>query len=433
MLATEIAAFPVALDRLVLRHRDELGVFAPERSEEQAAIEAAEQAAASIAATLSAVYGRDVPAALVLARVERARACRPRLAELLAAPGIAQRTEPWYAARRGLVTASDISSALGSAKYGTQKEFFKKKCGAESEQRAFCGGAPPLKWGVMYEPVANAIYCARNRVEVHEFGLLAHRTVVHLGASPDGINELGVMLEIKCPFSRKIDGVVPREYYHQIQGQLEVCGLDDCDYMECEFEEAPNLLPDPRYTDVADIGDELGEDAVEALEAARAADVFYEACALPGAAEHGVVFERVGEDGCTISYSYSSVGAGPEHAARLRAWEAEEAAAIRAARADRAAEAGGGTEAAPVVHRWRLVKLGTVRVTRDPEFVADMLDGLAHVWQRVTRYRGDREAYQAEVLEARRAKPTLTGAPGSTAPAGLLLAGACSFMRITDD
>ena len=27
------------------------------------------------------------------------------------------------------------------------------------------------------------------------------------------------------------------QYYDQIQGQLEVCDLDECDFLECEFEE----------------------------------------------------------------------------------------------------------------------------------------------------------------------------------------------------
>jgi hypothetical protein len=44
------------------------------------------------------------------------------------------------------------------------------------------------------------------------------------------------MLEIKCPYSRKIvDGVIPDKYKMQIQGQLAVCKLKECDYIECIF------------------------------------------------------------------------------------------------------------------------------------------------------------------------------------------------------
>jgi hypothetical protein len=58
-----------------------------------------------------------------------------------------------------------------------------------------------------------------------------------LGASPDGISEDGVMLEIKCPVSRKITGIPPRYYWCQVQGQLEVCELDRCDFLECKLKE----------------------------------------------------------------------------------------------------------------------------------------------------------------------------------------------------
>ena len=43
------------------------------------------------------------------------------------------------------------------------------------------------------------------------------------------------MLEIKCPKSRIITGFIPEVYRAQIQGQLEVCGLDYCDFLECDI------------------------------------------------------------------------------------------------------------------------------------------------------------------------------------------------------
>jgi hypothetical protein len=58
----------------------------------------------------------------------------------------------------------------------------------------------------------------------------------NFGASPDGINELGIMIEIKCPYSRQIiDNYVPPKYNLQIQGQLSVCNLNECHYIECNF------------------------------------------------------------------------------------------------------------------------------------------------------------------------------------------------------
>jgi hypothetical protein len=95
---------------------------------------------------------------------------------------------------------------------------------------------PALLWGIKYEQVASDAYAKKNGdVYMHEFGLIQHPEYSWLGASPDGISELGIMLEIKCPYKRKITGEIPEQYYYQIQGQLDVCDLDECDYLECEF------------------------------------------------------------------------------------------------------------------------------------------------------------------------------------------------------
>jgi hypothetical protein len=58
---------------------------------------------------------------------------------------------------------------------------------------------------------------------------------VFLGASPDGISDDGVMLEIKCPPRRVICGTPTDYYWAQMQGQLEVCDLERCDFLECKL------------------------------------------------------------------------------------------------------------------------------------------------------------------------------------------------------
>jgi hypothetical protein len=45
------------------------------------------------------------------------------------------------------------------------------------------------------------------------------------------------MLEIKCPFTRTITGEPPLGYTIQVQGQLEVCNLEYCDFLECKIKE----------------------------------------------------------------------------------------------------------------------------------------------------------------------------------------------------
>jgi hypothetical protein len=94
-----------------------------------------------------------------------------------------------------------------------------------------------MQWGNKYEEVAVLIYKHRNNIDVLEFGCLRHPSIPFLGASPDGITPYGIMLEIKCPTSRKITGIPPRYYWCQVQGQLEVCELDRCDFLECALKE----------------------------------------------------------------------------------------------------------------------------------------------------------------------------------------------------
>jgi putative phage-type endonuclease len=290
-------------------------------------------------------------------RLARVRGWRRQLAALIASPGIAQRTPEWYEARLSLLTASDAAQALGCAKFGNQRAFFQKKCGLPEEQAPFDADVPPLKWGVMYEPVAQAIYSASGGgVRVHEFGLLRHPTIPHLGASPDGITELGVMLEIKCPWRRRIDGEVPMQYYHQVQAQLAVCGLEECDYFECEF-------------------DECDGPAHERWGAGGPSGAPY---------ERGAFAEVLGP-GAAKRFAYPEPVAGPGAEALLR-W-------LEALRAE--AAAAGATAVRP--HWWTLRKRSTLRVAFDAAFTADMFARLAVVWDAVGAFRADRERYLAEV------------------------------------
>lgn len=301
-------------------------------------------------ATANALTGVCPP--LTAGEVESRACCvsiwRRQLGRLLADPGIAQRTPEWYSARMSLITASDVAQALACAKFGNQRQFFQKKCGLPDEQAPFDSDLPPLQWGIKYEPVAQAVYSASRGATVHEFGLIRHPTIPHLGASPDGVTDLGVMLEIKCPWRRRIvDGEIPLQYYHQIQAQLEVCGLGECDYFECEFDEAD----------------------------ARADEFEHR---LPF--EHGVLVENVDNATGARTYAYPVPAAGLP-IDDLNTWVAQQLAAAPQARA----------------RWWTVRKRSCIRVPFDPAFVANMLPRLSAVWQRVLEYRADRDRYVREV------------------------------------
>lgn len=157
---------------------------------------------------------------------------RTQLQKLKQLPLMKQRTPEWYEARKSRLTASDLEEAIGKKHI----RLAKKKAGVLQDATNYTT-ISPLKWGTMFEPMATRCYSQEHEdLEVHEFGLLPDPNLEHFGASPDGINDMGIMIEIKCPYSREIiDNTIPYKYYMQIQGQLAVCSLKECDYIECDF------------------------------------------------------------------------------------------------------------------------------------------------------------------------------------------------------
>jgi putative phage-type endonuclease len=151
-----------------------------------------------------------------------------------------QRTPEWYEFRNNRLTASDLYHITSQSK-GKIIDIVKKKCGVEKN---YTPGAAILH-GVKFEDVAIDIYEKREKVKITEFGCLPHSNIPFFGASPDGIcsfasenkNYTGRMLEIKCPKSRNITGIIPPVYFAQVQGQLEVCDLEYCDFLECQIRE----------------------------------------------------------------------------------------------------------------------------------------------------------------------------------------------------
>jgi putative phage-type endonuclease len=166
-------------------------------------------------------------------------------------PLIKQRTDEWFKLRENRLTASDLYDAVNSP-----ISLIKRKL----KNVSFNSHAiPALKWGCMFEQVACNIYSHINSTNVNEFGLLINDNINNFGASPDGITDEGIMIEIKCPYSREIkDKVIPEKYYYQMQGQMAVCELDICDYIECKFKTFNNI--DDYIENIKDLEDnENGE------------------------------------------------------------------------------------------------------------------------------------------------------------------------------
>lgn len=153
-------------------------------------------------------------------------------------PKQVQKSKEWYEFRHQNITASSIGYICKSS--ASYYEEVRKKCDT-GPMKQLKGQA--ILHGIKYEDVAIAIYERRNKIKVMEYGCLPHKYIDHLAASPDGIcayspynpSYTGRMLEIKCPYSRQITGIISDCYYHQIQVQLEVCDLSYCDFLECKI------------------------------------------------------------------------------------------------------------------------------------------------------------------------------------------------------
>jgi hypothetical protein len=170
---------------------------------------------------------------------------KKRLEALATAHQIEQRSEEWYKHALEFLTASQFGDLLG-AKRGRGKLVLSKVQKEEPQQHsrrfaAWTHESNPFDWGIRFEPVAKMVYEYITATKVREIGRLVHSNPeLKLAASPDGIVEecatsdrLGRLVEFKAPISRIIeDGDVPKNYWYQMQIQMEVADIDLCDYFE---------------------------------------------------------------------------------------------------------------------------------------------------------------------------------------------------------
>lgn len=189
---------------------------------------------------------------------------RRKLEYLTHLPQPEQRTPEWYAYRHTLITASAASKAFGTP--SSVNQLIYEKCeefNPATRQNQFVNTNSPLHWGQKYEPITAALYEKRNNTRIADFGCIQHPKYPFLGASPDGINNdpisplYGRMLEIKNIVNREITGIPKEEYWVQMQLQMEVCNLNECDFLETrikEYEDEAAFFEDsPEIDDITQI------------------------------------------------------------------------------------------------------------------------------------------------------------------------------------
>ena len=153
------------------------------------------------------------------------RLIREKLLEL---PQFEQRTDGWYKDRYNKITASDCNAILAGK--SREYEVMMKKLDPLAKSSIIEGNA--ILHGKEFEQVITEATEIRYNRKIYEYGCIPHHTHSFIGASPDGITDDGIMIEIKCPYSRTIEGLPMKDYWVQMQLQMECCNLNLCYFIE---------------------------------------------------------------------------------------------------------------------------------------------------------------------------------------------------------
>ena len=170
-------------------------------------------------------------------------------------PQSAQKSAQWHNESLELLTGHEFGTVCYGSPNG-RLGVIQKKCAApvvanpeliaeSHSQSVFTysedGKLSPFKWGWRFESVVRDVYsrCFAEGPVDDTLGRIRHPSLPRLAASPDGVivsgPRAGRLVEIKSPISRDLTGVIPEEYYCQMQLQAEVCDVEAVDYIEMRF------------------------------------------------------------------------------------------------------------------------------------------------------------------------------------------------------
>ena len=153
---------------------------------------------------------------------------------------IEQRSDAWFSARLGKVTASRVADVIAKTKsgYSASRDNYMAQLICErltgQQGESFTNAA--MTWGTETEPLARSAFEAYADVMVEEVGFVPHPRIRDSGASPDGLVGLFGMLEIKCPntathIDTLLSQTVPGKYITQMQWQMRCCERQWCEFV----------------------------------------------------------------------------------------------------------------------------------------------------------------------------------------------------------
>lgn len=151
-----------------------------------------------------------------------------------------QRTDEWFQARIGKVTASRVADVITRTKsgYSASRSNYMAEliCERLTGERAEKFTNAAMQWGTDTEPQARLAYEFLSDNAVTEVGFIDHPKIQMFGASPDGtIGEDG-LIEIKCPntathLDTLLNETVAAKYVTQMQVQMACTGRAWCDFV----------------------------------------------------------------------------------------------------------------------------------------------------------------------------------------------------------
>ena len=150
-----------------------------------------------------------------------------------------QRTEEWFEARLGCVTASRTADVMAKTKsgYSASRANYMAEliCERLTGERQAGFSSAAMQWGTETEPQARMAYEIMTGATVIETGFVLHPTIPGFGASPDGLIDDNGLVEIKCPntathIETLLSEGVQNKYITQMHVQMLCAGRDWCDF-----------------------------------------------------------------------------------------------------------------------------------------------------------------------------------------------------------
>jgi len=161
-----------------------------------------------------------------------------------------QRSDEWFAARLGKVTASRVADVIAKTKTGpsASRENYATQLVLErlTNKQADSYTNAAMQWGTETEPMARQAYELKRGLFVNETGFVDHPTIEMSGASPDGLVGTDGLIEVKCPNSAThmetmLTQKVPPKYIPQMMWQMACTGRNWCDFVSYDPRFPENL------------------------------------------------------------------------------------------------------------------------------------------------------------------------------------------------